>query len=291
VASAIGMLGWVVAACAASRAGETPIQIQVLDAGGSVVARGGSPDGPGDRTAALTFDRDYQKGDRLVITGPKHMLIRLDERAADVLVFAPDGRVDYRIPHGVERRAYARDAFAGTRHTVAARPGAIVAMSGDRDVALNPYDQRGDVGFFPHATSNSECRNDPVFAARNAIDGETKNARHGGWPHQSWGPDQRTDLWWKLDFGRPVAIDRVELVIRADFPHDKHWHAATIEFSDGSAEKIAIQKTAEKQAFPFKRRTVNWLRFTNLVQEEPLGWCAFIEVEAWGRDAQPTGSD
>jgi len=49
-----------------------------------------------------------------------------------------------------------------------------------------------------------------------------------------------------------------------------------------------IEKTAEPQTFTFEQRTALWLRFTDLVQEEPLGWCAFTEVEVWGRDAKVT---
>ena len=75
------------------------------------------------------------------------------------------------------------------------------------------------------------------------------------------------------------------LSIRADFPHDRHWHRATIEFSDGSRETISIEKKAEGQTFNFSKRTVDWLRITDLIQDEPLGWCGFTEVEVWGRDA------
>ena len=67
----------------------------------------------------------------------------------------------------------------------------------------------------------------------------------------------------------------------------KHWHSATIEFSDGTRETITIAKTADPQTFTFRKRTATWLRFTDLVQEEPLGWCGFSEVEVWGRDAKP----
>ena len=38
------------------------------------------------------------------------------------------------------------------------------------------------------------------------------------WPYESWGPEQRLDLWWKVDFGRPVELDKIRLMLRADFP-------------------------------------------------------------------------
>ena len=89
-----------------------------------------------------------------------------------------------------------------------------------------------------------------------------------------------------MEFGRPVEIDKVVLYIRADFPHDRHWRTATIAFSDGSRERITLARTANPQTFTFTKRTARWLKFTDLVQDEPLGWCAFTEVQVWGRDAR-----
>jgi hypothetical protein len=137
---------------------------------------------------------------------------------------------------------------------------------------------------YPHATSNSEHGGLPHFGACAAIDGRTQNRGHGI-RLPSWCPDKHKDIWWHVDFGREVTIDRVALLIRADFPHDSHWHAATLAFSDGSRESIRIDKTAEIQQFPIAQRTVTWMRITDLMQDEPLGWCALTEVQVWGRDA------
>ncbi|MBC8372293.1 MAG: hypothetical protein H8E53_01770, partial [Planctomycetes bacterium] len=61
------------------------------------------------------------------------------------------------------------------------------------------------------------------------------------------------------------------------------WHSATLEFSDGSKEKISIKWTKDPQTFKFKKRKVKWVKFTELVQKKPLGWCAFSEVQIWGQ--------
>ena len=198
-----------------------------------------------------------------------------------------------------ERAMYAR--FQAKRDQMAAverkNVEALVSRGGDlsaessrkvvpgtyRNVALNTEDHQGRAQNFPHASSNSEYNDLAWFAACSAIDGQTDNQGHGR-KYPSWGPHKRTDLWWKVEFGRPVTIDKLVLIIRADFPHDKHWHSATIEFSDGSRQTIKIAKTAQPQAFRFEPRTVDWLKLTNLVQHEPLGWCALTEVEVWGRD-------
>jgi hypothetical protein len=151
-----------------------------------------------------------------------------------------------------------------------------------RNLALNPSDSRGQAVTYPHATSNSECRGELCFAAKNVIDGNTANEGHG-LKFPSWGPDKRTDVWLKIDFGRVVEVDKVVIYIRADFPHDAYWKKGTIEFSDGSKEKISLQKTAMPQEFRFTPRRLEWLRITDLVQDEPLGWCGFTELQVWGQ--------
>lgn len=150
-----------------------------------------------------------------------------------------------------------------------------------RNVALNPYDKHDNTDLYPHASSNSEYQKEPCFMAICAIDGKKENKGHGG-TFPSWGPDKRTDLWWKVDFGKKKDIDKVVIYIRADFPHDKYWKTATLEFSDGSKEKIALNKTADGQEFKFSKRSVSLMKITDLVQDEPLGWCALTEVEVWG---------
>ncbi len=224
-------------------------------------------------------------GEVIRIVGPDHMVVGLDEQLPEAMIYSPQGRLEFPIPGDRELRVYPPKSFTAQPRTIAVRAATAAEIGAYRNVALNPLDVRGKSSFFPHATSNSECRDDPSFAARNAINGRKANTGHGP-RFPSWGPDRRTDLWWKVEFGRPVRIDKIVLTLRADFPHDRHWHTATVEFSDGSRQPVKIEKSAEPQTFTFERRTVEWLRFTSLVQEEPLGWCAFIEVEVWGRDAK-----
>ncbi|HUT35102.1 MAG TPA: carbohydrate-binding protein [Planctomycetota bacterium] len=283
VLAAIALLAAVIA-----QAGEVAqaIKIEVLDAAGGTLAERAASAG-GDGAVTLAFERELAKGDTVRIAGPRHLVVRLAGKMPQCVVYAPEGAVEYPIPSGAERRVYSPESFAGSSHSATARPATPDDLAVYRNVAFNPYDVRGKTTFFPHATSNSECRNEPDFAARNAVDGQSKNKGHGRWPHQSWGPDKRTDLWWKVEFGRPVEVDKLVLVIRADFPHDRHWHGAVVEFSDGSREKLEIKKQAEPQTFEFKKRTVAWLQLTDLVQEQPLGWCALTEVEVWGKDAPP----
>jgi len=156
-----------------------------------------------------------------------------------------------------------------------------------RNVALNPLDSTNrEPVSFPHATSNSEY-NQHEFAARCAIDGNRRNNDVHGLG--SWGPQKQPDVWWRLDFGRPVEIDKLVLFLRAawtpaDAPHDSYWEQATIEFSDGSTEKLALKQVASGQEFPLAKRTVSWLVLKNLKPAADQ-WCALCEFEAWGWDA------
>jgi hypothetical protein len=275
---------------------KVPFHIEVLDAQGVKIA------GPEIRpassktaSAALAFDREYQPGDRILLGGPQRMAVRLDATMPECLLYLFDSSaatVSYEIPYGREEKqtgsAYAPERFSGKSHRVTVRTLNKKELSGYRNLALNPCDARqpedAQPQIFPHASTNSVSRSLFDFEARNAIDGATQNGHHGVWPYQSWGPQLRTDLWWKLDFGRPVELDKVRLMVRADFPHDSYWKSADIEFSDGSHVSMQIKSSAEFQDFSFPKRRVSWLRITNLVPEDPARWCSFIEVEAWGRD-------
>ena len=260
--------------------------IELLDAAGAVVARAGA-EGP-ESSATLTLDREYRPGDRFRVRGAKQVMLRLGAGVAESLVYAPEGTVEYAIPAGTGRKAYPPAAFAGAAHTVSARPAGAAELEGYRNLALNPWDQRGErAGAFPHASSNNECRNDPVFFARNAIDGNLLNRRHGAWPYESWGPDRGQGIWWRVDFGRPVQIDRLAVAVRADFPHDAVWKKVVVEFSDGGRETIQLRETAETQVFAIRPRTVEWVRLGGMdVTEKPnnQGWCALSEVQVWGRE-------
>ncbi len=114
---------------------------------------------------------------------------------------------------------------------------------------------------------------------------------HGPWPCQSWGPEKDGDSWWQVDFGRHVEIDKVVIILRADFPHDNHWSQATLIFSDGHRRTIQLEKKSESQTFTFEARRTSSLRLADLVQPDRPGWAALTELEAWGRDPIPVADE
>ena len=270
---------------------EVELAIELLDDQGAVFAQKTGKARP-SRPLALDVPRRFQPGDNVRVRGIKNLAVQIDARLGEALVFAPQGEFVMPIPcaaPGVKRRStpYPPQAFSDDRPRIAARPLAAREIDAYRNLACNPCDVRGESKVFPHASSNSECRNEEIFAARNAIDGFKENHHHGGWPYQSWGPEQRKDLWWQVDFGREVQIDKLVITIRADFPHDKYWKGATLLFSDGSRKPIDLEKVSTPQTIVFPSRKTTSLRLVDLVQEEPLGWCALTEVEVWGRDTPP----
>jgi len=275
------------------------LRIEVRDAAGLRLA---ATEGSGDSKTELTFDRAYQPGDRILINGPQRIAAQLDAELPECeLYLTAQQAFSFAVPLGraatEDASAYAPSAFTGSSHRITVR--SISSLAGYRNLALNPCDQQLDppsespaaAQVFPHATSNSAFKNWPGFRERNAIDGAAENGHHGVWPYQSWGPDQRAwgpdqraDLWWRVDFGRAVSVDKIRLMIRADFPHDSYWQSALVEFSDGSSLPVRILPTADFQEFSFRARSIAWIRLTRLVAADPGKWCSLVEFQAWGRD-------
>ncbi len=180
-----------------------------------------------------------------------------------------------------DREEFFKQFKEGYVPSVAYREGSLNVY---RNLALNPKDIQCDsalVTLYPHATSNSEYADLVEFAAKNAIDGKKDNKGHGP-EFPSWGPNLRTDLWLNVDFGCEVEIDKAVIYVRADFPHDDVWKTATLEFSDGSREKIELKATAEPQTFNFSKRRVRSVKLTDLEASYPLKWCGVTEIEYWG---------
>jgi len=233
----------------------------------------------------LTIDREFQEGDYIVVEGAKNLLVQFDKNIPGCYVYAPNGRFTFRIPFHENGKNYPEESFSETKHQIKVRICSKKEWSAYRNLALNSFDIRGETDYYPHATSNSECRNESFYAARNAIDGYKSNSKHGKWPYQAWGPDIRDDLWFKIDFGKAVEVDKLIIVNRAQYydMHDSYWNEAVINFSDGTSEKIKIEKTALPQEIKMSKHNTSWVKFTDLKENEKK-WCSWIELEVWGQD-------
>ncbi len=247
----------------------------------------------------LAQEGDYRPGDRIVFTTdefPAYYFIQVDGGMAEAYVYLTQGCIEYPIPFEPEaeaynalRLSYCPGSFAGARHYIAMRKAKPQENASYRNLAKNPIDRAGAAGCWPHVHANAETKGPiaPVFAARNVIDGVLANAGHWPWPFQAWGIDQRADAAITLEFGRPVDIDELRLVTRADFPHDSWWEQATVTFSDGSSEVLPMQKSAAPHVFAIRRKSVAWLRIEHLIRaDDPSPFPALTQIEAWGYNAE-----
>ena len=271
--------------------GKDVVKIALVDAKGATVKE--SADG------RLEVSRKYVKGDRIVVTGAVHLAVKVDRHYAEAILFAPKKKVDFPVPLWPEgkyakRYPHPPKAFQGEKHVITARAATEKEIKAYRNVALNPMDPRGKSAAYPHASSNSEWGEAAVFAARCAIDGfvETTGDHHS-WPRQSWGPylpgGEHPKPELTIEFGRPVEIDKLVVVVRHNVRQNNHWKEATVEFSDGSKAVIRPQFNGKRQEFPIARRVVTSLKITSIVSAKPGKYAAFVEVEAWGKPPKGRG--
>ena len=242
----------------------------------------------GEADVELFYQGYYKSGDVIRVSGDegRHLWFQADRALSPAQLYAPSSGFAYRVPTGEARRAHPPQAFSGDRHVISARAATAHEAAEYRNVALNPADQRGETDAYPHVSANAETRGESVFEARNVIDGLRLNSCHGDWPYQSWGVDIAEDAAITLEFGRAVAVDKMALTIRADFPHDAHWTKGEVEFSDGSRIAFPLVKTANRQWVELGVRTVEWLRLGHLVKaNDPSPFPALVEWEVYGRDA------
>lgn len=246
----------------------------------------------GESAVSLLYGAAYRPGDTIRLErdapGGWYAVIQLEDTLAPALVYLPGAALRYRIPEEGERIVFSPKAFSGEKHLIRARAAEREEIAARRNLAFNCYDRHGGNGFYPHSSANVETRGEVVFAAYNAIDGVYENSCHGSWPYQSWGINRDPNAALRLDFGRPVRLDELRLTLRADFPHDSWWTAATVEFSDGSRQVLPLCKSATPQRFAIAPRTVTWLVLKELVKagdESPFP--ALTQLEAWGVEECP----
>ena len=258
------------------------IRISVIKPDGSIFACA-----DGETQVSLPVERVYEEGDRIAFSfTEKHAwyVLSPDDALGESQVYAV-GDLTYTIPFGEKKRSCSPKIFSGDRHLITARKADEWEISAYRNLALNPMDQHENTGCFPHASANVETRGESVFAARNAIDGFTANHSHGEWPYSSWGINRDPGAALKLDFGREVLTDMVELTLRADFPHDAWWEQATIRFSDGSELVAELKKTDQGQRFSFPEKKISWLVLEKLIKaDDPSPFPALTQIKVFGRD-------
>ncbi len=256
------------------------ITVTVLNAAGEALASA-----RGEEEALLCIDRAYREGDRILVAGGKHLFVQTDGALPWGEVYLPRQRMTWTVPFGEHRLAYPPHCFEALRHIISVRSMRPGEVRGLRNLALCPADLRGDTDFYPHCTANAETRGESCFCARNVIDGLTFNTFHGEWPYQSWGIGAREDARCLLDLGRETELDRMALILRADFPHDAYWTGGHVILSDGADIAFSLEKTGERQWIPLKGHRARWLRLERLQKSpDPSAFPALRQWEVYGRD-------
>ncbi|MBT1179818.1 hypothetical protein [Bifidobacterium vespertilionis] len=238
--------------------------------------------------ATLVYREPYAPGDRIRFTVPEpgYYQVRVDDAIDESLVYLTAPEFTFTVPFEDAAIPYNPKAFTGDLHLISLRPATADEAGATRNLAVNPIDQHDEEHVFPHAHANAETRNEPVFFARNAIDGITANVSHGLWPFATWGNDSRDDAEITVEFGRPVDLDEVVLVTRADFPHDNWWTQVDLTFSNGETQTVHMEKSDQPHRFPVKAEGVTWVKVGNLIKaDDPSPWAALVQLEAYGHNA------
>ena len=258
------------------------LKLQIQNAAGEILA-----ESTGEGRVELCYFQSYAEGDRIVLTSsehPIHLFWQVDDVLGGSLCYLTRD-MTYSVPFDEKKRVYSPNAFSGEKHFLFAQTAEDWQIHNYRNLAVNVADQHRIEGCYPHADANVETRGESVFEAKNAIDGVCGNHCHGNWPYASWGINRDPNACMRLDFGRPVQIDRLGICLRADFPHDSYWTEGTVTFSDGTTEKLHFQKTDRIQYFTIVPRTVQWLTFDKLVKaEDESPFPALTQIEVYGKD-------
>lgn len=234
----------------------------------------------------LYFNNSYDEGASITFSFgevPSYVWLTVDDAFNKSLVYVT-GDVTYNIPFGEKRANISPKAFSGDRHLISVRRAKDFEVSAYRNLALNASDSHTVKNMFPHAVANVETRGESVFAAQNAIDGNTANESHGEWPYESWGINRQDDACIRIEFGREVSIDRIILYTRADFPHDNWWEQVHFDFSDGSDETFNMEKSVLPHEFTFSEKKVTWVEMNNMKKaDDPSPFPALTQIEIYGK--------
>lgn len=235
----------------------------------------------------LVYSEEYHPGDRIVLSvsdANTYYIIQLDDVMNPSYVYMKGTTYTLEIPFGQKRISYNPKSFTGNIHLLKARLATEAEIKAYKNLALNEYDSHENACCYPHAFANVETRGEAVFAARNAINGNTENHSHGAWPYESWGINRDPDAEITVEFGREVEIDQIVLYTRADFPHDNWWESATFQFSDGSSQTVSMEKSDKPHVFTIEKKRVSWIKMGKLLKNEndPSPFPALSQIEVYG---------
>ena len=234
----------------------------------------------------IAYRGKYNPGDKIKLvsdTNNIYLKLRLDDSLDESWIYLKDYQYTFEIPFDDQRKPYGNKAFSDIRHFGYVSSIDKSELGNYRNVAKNCFDALDNNTLYPHASTNVANLN-PQFFFFYSIDGIFETSNHGSWPHESWGINQQSDAWLKIDFGKAVEIDKVYIYLRADFPHDNWWQEGMITFSDGSKMKVNFVKTGRRQVIEFEPRKVEWIMLSNLkMSDEESLFPALSQIMVMGK--------
>jgi len=260
------------------------LSLEITDENGAILA-----ESMASEQVSMVYEKEYISGDTITLRSSEancYLIIQLDDALNPEFVYMKGKEYRLAVPLGEKKLSYSPKSFSGQMHVLTARLAMPEEVRVYKNLARNVYDQHENEICFPHAHANVETRGEAIFAARNAIDGNSINYSHGNWPFESWGINKREDAEITVDFGRSVIIDKIAFTIRADFPHDNYWESVIFTFSDGSKLKVELIKTDKPQIINLDKRKVEWVTVGELIKSnDPSPFPALTQLEIFGYEA------
>lgn len=259
------------------------ITVSIVNKSGEIKRKHGD-----NKNVYLGYKEEYEEGDLIqvdITTKDNYLVVNLDSALDESLIYVPGNQWKYQVITETFRTAYPPNLFKGERHYLSVRYATEHEISQNRNIALNPHDQKEFNGAFPHASANVETRNETTFYARNAIDGILANEYHGRFPYQSWGINQDPNAVLRIDFGRMVKINQLGFILRGDYPHDSYWTKGIITFSNGYDKIFNFDKLMEEQSFEIEEQEVEWLELHSLIKAvDESVFPALTQLLVYGED-------
>ncbi|MBE6638594.1 MAG: hypothetical protein E7616_03940 [Ruminococcaceae bacterium] len=205
----------------------------------------------GDGFVLLNVAEKYSNGSTVTVKlpeGKKYIAVTLNGRMGESIIYVPNGTWTYTFANitAVYPQTMRSSSYGYTNNMIVVRIPDADELSKERNLALNGYDMAAAKDAYPHATSSATGTTDAVAAARNVIDSFRSNqSDKANWPNQCWNPGtDTTNSWIKIDFGRNVKVNTLEILLRAA-ASDSHYTDAIVELSDGSTIEVALHRTAD----------------------------------------------
>ncbi len=240
----------------------------------------------GGKSIDVEYNGLYKEGDVIVVSCDTDFIaVSFDESQKLSVVYVPCHELVYPLPMGNAIQAYDKESWEKPTHKITIREADESEAFGLRNIALNSVDFTSNKKSYPHAEANFVTRGEPVFEAKNAIDGVCHNESHGRYPYHSWAAGAREDMIYTLDFGCDVEIEKIIFYLRADFPHDTYWKSLNVKFSDGTEAHAEFEMTADGQELvlpqPKKTSSITLIDFKQA--SNPLSWAALSQIEVMGK--------